>query len=43
VVLDYPRCRAACCFAALAQKLARARMDAPDVPGFFRKVVPWFC
>jgi len=43
VVLDYPRCRAACCFAALAQKLARARMDAPAVPGFFRKVVPWFC
>jgi flagellar biosynthesis protein FlhG len=43
VVLAFPRSQAAYCFVALAQKLARARIENPVQPGFFRKVANWFC
>ena len=46
LVLAYPRCPAATCFLALAQKFNRANADpalAPhrDHPGFFRKLLDW--
>lgn len=42
VVIAYPRCQAAACFVALAQKLARARKENFQKSGFFRKVMNWF-
>jgi flagellar biosynthesis protein FlhG len=41
VVLAHPRCQASYCFMALAGKLGRADVAAPE-SGFFRKVVNWF-
>jgi len=42
VVLAYPRCPAAECFLALAQKLSRARLAPPTPDGFFRRLWTWF-